>query len=280
MPLKPNEIIAALAVKYDGVWEKIFEAVKNKEEIDVDKYMKILEKSKYGWLTILDEGYPERLKKVQKPPFCLFFPDNIQKDAFIELGSVTSNFKPISVVAGSPNKPYKMEMVQEIEKTVTDYTLQTTYIVATAPTNDASREIIDTMIYESDSLSYVGIVVSERSLDWTEMPSVVPSNMCYVSEFFKGVKNRSKYGVERRNRLMAGLSSALFITRARKGSWGINTLVNTALASNLEIHVVDPKEINETDGPKAYDFSQTLLEEGAFKIELSLEAIEQAIEQI
>lgn len=279
MSSKPNEIIAALAVKYDGVWEKIYEAVKNKEEIDVDKYMRILEKSKYGWLTILDEGYPEKLKKVQKPPFCLFFPDNVQKDAFIEMASVAS-FKPISIVAGSPNKPYKMLMVQEIEKTVADYTLQHTYLITTAPTNAASREIIDTMIYNSDELSYTGIVVSERSLDWTEMPSVVPSNMCYVSEFFKGVKNRSKYGVERRNRLMAGLSSALFVTRARKSSWGINTLVNTALASNIDIYVTDPKEINETDGPKAYDFSQTLLEEGAFKIELTVEAIEQIIEEI
>ena len=278
MSSKPNEIIAALAVKYDGVWEKIYEAVKNKEEIDVNKYMEILEKSKYGWLTLLDEGYPEKLKKVQKPPFCLFFPDNTQKGAFIDIVNASLAFKPISIVAGSPNKPYKMDMVYEIERTVADYTLHSTFLITTPPANDASREIIDTMIEQSGGHCYTGIVVSERSLDWTEMPSVVPTNMCYVSEFFKGVKNRSKYGVERRNRLMAGLSSALFITRAKKGSWGMNTLVNTAIASDVTIYVVDPKEINETDGPKAYDFSQALLEEGAAsKIVLTKEAIEEIV---
>lgn len=68
-----RDILIYFAIKYNGEWQKIFDAIKNKESIDDEEILKQVEKVKNQSITLIDEDYPERLKNVFKPPFVLFY---------------------------------------------------------------------------------------------------------------------------------------------------------------------------------------------------------------
>ena len=77
--LKGRDIIVYLAIKYQGDWNKIYDAIKRKELVDEPSVHETLAKQNSKILTIIDEEYPERLKKIYKPPFVLFYYGNLDK---------------------------------------------------------------------------------------------------------------------------------------------------------------------------------------------------------
>ena len=62
--------LAALAVKYGGNYQKIYQAIKNQESI------KPLT-DKINYITINDSLYPQDFKSLRFPPFVLFYHGNI-----------------------------------------------------------------------------------------------------------------------------------------------------------------------------------------------------------
>jgi DNA processing protein len=71
--LKGRDIIVYLAIKYQGDWNAIYQAIKNKEMVDEPTVNETLAKEQAKVVTIIDEDYPERLKRIYKPPFVLFY---------------------------------------------------------------------------------------------------------------------------------------------------------------------------------------------------------------
>jgi len=68
-----RNLLAALSVKYKGDFKLMLKAIKEKEKLtdeEIDDYLKSI-KSKY--LTILDDEYPESLKRVFMPPLVLYY---------------------------------------------------------------------------------------------------------------------------------------------------------------------------------------------------------------
>lgn len=65
------EILLRLSHKHDGKWDKIIADVRSKAAIDLSQPAGY---DLFGWepVTILDEGYPEKLKNAIQPPFVLF----------------------------------------------------------------------------------------------------------------------------------------------------------------------------------------------------------------
>lgn len=78
MAIKGRDIIVYLAIKYQGNWNAIYDAIKRKELVDEPTVHETLAKQEFKVVTIIDEDYPERLKKMYKPPFVLFYDGNIQ----------------------------------------------------------------------------------------------------------------------------------------------------------------------------------------------------------
>lgn len=69
-PKTSSHIILYLYLKYEGNWNKIYNAILTKEEIDEDLYYTLdVEGQKEKFVTILDEEYPDKLKKAYRPPF-------------------------------------------------------------------------------------------------------------------------------------------------------------------------------------------------------------------
>lgn len=72
--MNAREILIHFALKYNGEWDKIYNAIQSKEEIsEVEQNELVAKLGNQKTITILDENYPEKLKQSYRPPFVLFY---------------------------------------------------------------------------------------------------------------------------------------------------------------------------------------------------------------
>ena len=77
MLLKGRDILVYLSLKYQGDWNAIYQAIKNKELVDEVEVQKQVSGIKNDYTTIIDDDYPEVFKKIYKPPFVIFYKGNL-----------------------------------------------------------------------------------------------------------------------------------------------------------------------------------------------------------
>ena len=75
--MEPREILLYLSMKYSGDWDKIFEAIQNKEEYPEKEVQKAIKSVQSNYVTYSDPEYPESLKRTYKPPFVLYYHGDI-----------------------------------------------------------------------------------------------------------------------------------------------------------------------------------------------------------
>ena len=68
-----RNVILYFALKYNGNFEKIYQALKNKEPMNNELFEKLKSKLNSNYVTLLDENYPKNLKSIKCPPFVLFY---------------------------------------------------------------------------------------------------------------------------------------------------------------------------------------------------------------
>ena len=71
MSLNSREILLYLTLKYGNDWDKIYQAIRSREDIDYEDAEKVVNECPNEYITILDKEYPEILKHTYKPPFVL-----------------------------------------------------------------------------------------------------------------------------------------------------------------------------------------------------------------
>ncbi len=74
------DVMLALAVKYNGDWNKIYTAIKERQyfsDTEFDNARAILDNG-VNFVSIISPDYPESLKKIYKPPFGLFYKGDIK----------------------------------------------------------------------------------------------------------------------------------------------------------------------------------------------------------
>lgn len=87
-----DNLISYFALKYNGNFESIYQALLNKEKIDYDLFLQLKKKLEYDYVTILDDRYPQLLKEISCPPFILFYKGDwnmIENQCCTVLGSGT-----------------------------------------------------------------------------------------------------------------------------------------------------------------------------------------------
>ena len=68
-----SEILAYISIKFLGDWDKIYDFASSHPQIDYEECKRILSNIPYKFVTMLDKDYPSELKHVYKPPFVLFY---------------------------------------------------------------------------------------------------------------------------------------------------------------------------------------------------------------
>lgn len=69
--LTARDMIVALNKKNHGDWNKVFDDIKN--HIPVDEWLNLVDEQLGETITMIDEGYPEYVKKTNRPPFVLYY---------------------------------------------------------------------------------------------------------------------------------------------------------------------------------------------------------------
>ena len=104
--MKGRDIIIFLAIKYEGDWNRIYQAIKEKEHVQEEEVHHALARVRSHVLTIIDDDYPESLKKIYKPPFVLFYYGNVQ---LLHMGS-----RSLAMIGSRKASPYGLKMTQQI----------------------------------------------------------------------------------------------------------------------------------------------------------------------
>ncbi|MCD8194706.1 MAG: DNA-processing protein DprA [Coprobacillus sp.] len=102
--IKGRDILIYLSLKNDGDWDKIYEDIQNRANLDFSDSDDILSKLDSNVVTILDKEYPRQFANIFKPPFVLYYKGDI---------SLLSNPDYcLSVIGSRSNTTYGKEMTE------------------------------------------------------------------------------------------------------------------------------------------------------------------------
>ncbi len=89
-----KKVILHFALKYRGNWEKIYEAIKAREDVTIEEIENLREKYNDNFISIIDDDYPDNFKNIYMPPLTIFFVGNksllSNSDSIISLWGDTS----------------------------------------------------------------------------------------------------------------------------------------------------------------------------------------------
>jgi DNA protecting protein DprA len=68
-----EELVLYYSMKYNGHFQSIYDALKNREKVDEQLRMELKKKLKCQYTTLFSFDYPESLKQMDCPPFVLYY---------------------------------------------------------------------------------------------------------------------------------------------------------------------------------------------------------------
>ena len=226
--------IACYAIRYHGDWQKIAQAIKNKES-----YTKISIEENY--VTIVDEEYPAVFRKLRYPPWILFYRGNLSYASQAGIG-----------IVGSRNCS-----IQALENTETVVRhIKNRYTIVSGLAKG-----IDAKAHES-SLDKKTIGILGCGIDRTypmenkKLFECMEKNHLILSEYPPHTPPW-KSNFPWRNRLIAALSHALIVIEAEYKS-GTMITVNDCLELSIPVYCL-PTAFNQKD----YKGCNYLIQNGA-----------------
>ena len=267
--MNSEEIIVALAVKYNGDWENIMCSLSRRgalkketedngstweEESDLEQYLDIVKQSKYKYVTILSDDYPKILKRQYMPPFVLFY--------YGDLSLIQNPYKIASVVGSRECTDYGKEMTQYIVEEVAKK-----YIIASGMAIG-----IDTIAHQT-AIDAGGktIAVLGSGIDYCypvrnkPLYEEIKRNHLVISEY-PGVVIPDPINFPRRNRIIAMISRGLIVTEAYARSGTLTTVMFALQCNRLIMCVPYPARLGSECNRLIID-GAVLIEDGKTAIE-------------
>ncbi|MFZ2190495.1 MAG: DNA-processing protein DprA [Candidatus Magasanikiibacteriota bacterium] len=202
-----------------------------KEKIDENKIERILNQEEIYCLTKDDADYPNLLKEIYDPPFCLFVRGEFKPDDF-----------SLAVVGTRKFSPYGKQVTEEL---VADLASQGITIISGLAIG------IDCLAHEATlksggkTIAVLGSGINRQHIypgqnkDLAER--IIKSGGALISEYPPGTLP-SKFTFPRRNRIVAGMSLGTLVIEAPEGSGALITAQCT-LDNGREVFSV-PQNIN------------------------------------
>ena len=227
-----NELILYFALKYNGNFRKIYDALMHRERIDCALFLELKRNLDYDYMTIFDDRYPESLKKINCPPFVIFYKGNLHAlDGRIACVLGTASYTQTSleathdIVTGLIKKSYTV---------ISDSSLGLNQQVHSTSYNASHRSICILPFMEHGK----GNRFIQNSI---EKCSLVLSERPFTTDF---QKDSGEFDM---NRIMIGLSNSLTITECdlmSESDRGIVSAVKYALEQKKDVYCV-PASLKE-----------------------------------
>lgn len=216
-----RERLIRLAIKYQGDYQKILNAIQTNEK--EDESIELVDA-----ITLLDDDYPKQLFDLTYPPFVLFYKGNKE---------LLKN-RLVSIVGSREITDYGKRMTIEITKL-----LSKSYTTVSGLAKGADALVHQ---YSSDT---IGILGSGIDYCYPKCNEELYNYMCQhqlvLSEYPSLVVPDKKH-FPFRNRIIAALSDKIIVTQASIHS-GTMLTVNEGLDINRQIYVV-PYHLDEIEG--------------------------------
>ena len=248
-----DELALYFSLKYRGDFQKIYDALINKEKIDEDLKSKLINKLKCKYVTIFSDNYPEMLKLINCPPFVLYYYGNL---------NLLNN--EITVLTGSYNPDdYGMQVTEKIAFDL----IENNHTIVNGMATGIEKYALETAIKaQGNCIAVLGCGINncypkENRLLYEELKQ----NHLVLSEYPDNVLP-SKVNLLFRNRIVAGLSGGAIVTESNMEN-GIMTTLGYELEQGKDIFAVPTSILNEKNGTNA------LIENGAIPY-LGIESIE------
>jgi DNA processing protein len=226
-----EKILVYFAIKYEGDWEKIYSAINKKERVDIDVVNNTIKEHGEKYITMLSDQYPSRLKSIYKPPFVLFYRGNI---------NLINGGKTIAIIGSRENSEYGETITKELSENLSNNGVTIVSGLAKGIDSIAHEACLHV---KGNTIAVLGNGLNEiYPLENKELQKRIEENGLVLSEYPNYVKaNKENFPI--RNRIIAGLSKAIFIVEATEKSGSMHTK-NYALDYNRDVFAL-PARIND-----------------------------------
>lgn len=231
-----RQVLLYLTLKYNGDWDKIYEALDKQEKIPLSELELIEEKITCDFISLVDRNYPVYLKNTYKPPFVIFYKGNPNL--------LESYHKTIAVVGGSSTSEYSE---QQLDKFIKDLTKEQRYISTFHDVGVCESVVNQCLKYNASMI----MVVKEGIKPFIDEHKTLSNKLdaidhLVLSEIFiskdSDVKSLNSYA----NRLLTGISKGIvFMPFEYKNT--ISKLANTAIVEGKEVFSI-PERNGEMNG--------------------------------
>lgn len=230
--MESKKYLLALAIKYKGNWDEIYNCIVEKKDLDEDFVEETTNQYKGKFITIMDEEYPEQLKQGIKPPFVLFYEGNIAllKD---------TNYKRLAL-NDSRHTTDTDKLVAD--KIMTDLPDNVAFVIG--GNSELSYDIAiknkrPTIVVLSHSLDLIN--------DTERKDQIIKQGGVYISEYPVETE-KTKDSVVIRYRVMSALCDKMLVVSHIKRNSGTTFLIGLVLSQGKDVMVVptSPLETEES----------------------------------
>lgn len=241
-----RNILIYFAYKYHGEYEKILNAVKNKEGIDSFELEKIKQNPPQA-ITILDDNYPEEFKSSFAPPLVIFYKGDL---------SLLENNQKLAVIGSRTPTLYGVEATKKILNEL--FKEKDTIIVSgMARGIDAVAHLL-ALENNKKTIAILGCGIDYcYPHDNVDLKKRIEEKGLLLSEYPLDTKPKKEY-FPLRNRLIASLVKGVLVTDAKNKS-GTQITVRLALEQGKDIFTIPHSIFDES-------FCNELLRQGAIPI--------------
>lgn len=219
-----EELVLYFSLKYQGDFQKIYNALMNKERVDENLKCELMKQLQCSYITIFSEGYPQRLKHIDCPPFVLYY--------YGQLALLKE--KTIGVVGMRDMSDYGKRATQVFVKGL----VEQNYVIVSGMARGVDTVAHRTaMAYGGKTVAVLGTGIEYcYPQDNKMLYEKLKSDHLVLSEYpFQTAPQKRLFPF--RNRLIAGLSRSLLISEAKEKS-GTMITAGYALEQGKEIYCV------------------------------------------
>ena len=251
-----RDIVFYFVMLHHGDWNKIYQSIKNKERIDEVKLEEFKRINKRPYLTLLDADYPDCLKRVERPPYLLFYEGDL---------SLLKEEKRLTVVGTRKMSSYGQQMTASLVRDLVSEGFTIISGLACGVDGVAHRTAL------ANSGKTIAVVANGLDIKYPfsnrELYQEIAEKGLILSEYPDGVP-AEPLSFHFRNRLVAGLGQAVLVTEAYYRSGTLIT-VRHALEQGKDVYCVPARADEKSVCNKLIRDCAYLVEE-AKDIELSI----------
>lgn len=255
MRMTSSQLLVYLAVKYEGDYVRMLEAIKAKERLVDEEVAFTLQNLRPRYLTIMDGNYPQALRHIYQPPLVLFY--------YGDISLLEDSQHSVAVIGSRHPSAYGIEVTKAISKELVERHYTIISGLAQGIDGHAHQSAIDhggkTIAILGSGIDYcypkdhfpLYMQIKEKHLLLSEYPNLVKPDASHFPM---------------RNRIVAGLSKGVVVTEASERSGTLIT-VGCALMQGRDVFCV-PHLAGE------HSSCNRLIKEGAYLVECAQDIID------